>query len=167
VTVFQNADARSFQRAMRYGEDDTELDFGGDLDDFRLVHVYPHHAVEFAASFRARATASPNSRRRRFRRTDSEVDELFVSLRDEWQSETAAFGSVFDRIMHHSYQRIIGLGPQVVPLILDELLDDETLDHWFWALAMIVGYDAAPGASTLDEAAKLWTEWASVNGLMT
>jgi hypothetical protein len=41
--------------------------------------------------------------------------------------------------MHPAYQRIIGMGPRVVPLILRELRRKP--DHWFWALTAITGQD--------------------------
>ena len=37
-----------------------------------------------------------------------------------------------DMVMHPSYQRIIGMGEDAIPLILNEL--DRQPDHWFWAL---------------------------------
>ena len=76
--------------------------------------------------------------------------------------ETAAYPSVRDnRVVHQASQRIVGLGPRVVPLIIEQLRRD--VDHWFWALAMIVGHDAAPAARTVDEAAKGWVEWTAGN----
>ena len=44
-------------------------------------------------------------------------------------SNTAQISLVF------SYQKIIGMGPAVVPLILSELQKEP--DHWFWALEAI------------------------------
>ena len=47
--------------------------------------------------------------------------------------------------MSPSYQRIIGLGSAVVPLLLREL--ERQPDHWFWALKAITGADPVPAAS--------------------
>lgn len=41
-----------------------------------------------------------------------------------------------------SCQRIIGMGPVVVPLILEELRREP--DHWFWALEMLTEDDPVP-----------------------
>lgn len=41
--------------------------------------------------------------------------------------------------MHPAYQRIIGLGPEVAPLLLREL--ERQPDHWFWALKALTGAD--------------------------
>lgn len=127
---------------------------------WRIIHHYPSRGIDVIPNF---LLTLPGSSRRRFRRTDTEVDDLFAHLCREWQAETASYSSVRDRILHVAYQRIIGLGPQAVPLLVDKLQEDE-IDHWFWALAMIVGHDAGVGASTLKEAAKAWTEWAGEQG---
>jgi hypothetical protein len=63
-----------------------------------------------------------------------------------------------------SYQRIIGLGPAVLPLLLREL--EREPDHWFWALKAIAGEDPVPGASRgkVREMARAWVEWGRQQG---
>lgn len=63
--------------------------------------------------------------------------------------------------MHPAYQRIIGLGPRAVPLILREL--QKTRGHWLWALNAITGEDPAPPAATYSEAVDAWLEWGKEN----
>ena len=55
-----------------------------------------------------------------------------------------------------SYQRIIGLGPKVVPLILVEL--QKETDHWFWALEAITGENPVPkeDAGDVEASARGW-----------
>lgn len=65
------------------------------------------------------------------------VEHRFQILAAEWKRETAAYPVLFDRLVHPSYQKIIGLGSAVVPIILKELKRNP--DHWFWALEAIVG----------------------------
>ena len=164
MPTYEKAGVGQFARAIKFGEDldlveddDIELVHGG----WQIIHATPARAVEVVPPLFVGGGSS--SHRRRFRRTDTEVDDLFAELQEAWKTETAAYPSVRDRIMHPAYQRIVGLGPQVVPLIIEQLQRD--VDHWFWALAMIVGHDAAPAARTVDEAAKGWVEWAAENGL--
>lgn len=66
--------------------------------------------------------------------------------------------------MHLAYQRIIGLGPSALPLILREL--EREPSHWFWARNAIAGEDAALGVNDFDEAVKSWVNWGYCNGYM-
>lgn len=79
----------------------------------------------------------------------------------EWQQATGHLSTTLDMSMHFAYQRIIGLGPVAVPLIIEQLRSDG--DHWFWALVAIVGEDKAIGAKTVPEATQCWVEWYDQN----
>ena len=63
-----------------------------------------------------------------------------------------------------SYQRIIGLGPKVVPLILVEL--QKETNHWFWALEAITGENPVPkeDAGDVEASARAWIAWGKKNG---
>ncbi len=65
------------------------------------------------------------------------LSEEFHRLREKWKAETAHLSSVTKIVMHPSYQRIIGMGQDVIPLILAEL--EKEPDLWFWALTAITG----------------------------
>jgi hypothetical protein len=91
------------------------------------------------------------------RRSPGDVARIFSTSAAEWEAGTAAEGNALAIVMHPAYQRIIGLGPQAVPLIIDALRTE--VDHWFWALRAIVGEDKALGAASLSEAAQRWIEW--------
>jgi hypothetical protein len=90
--------------------------------------------------------------------------QRFQELVAQWHSETALESSVNRRVMNGAYQQIIGLGPDVLPLILAEL-EQETND-WFWALAAIAGEDPAEGAETPDSAAEAWLDWGRRRGYL-
>jgi hypothetical protein len=68
--------------------------------------------------------------------------------------------SATDMAMLASYQRIIGLGPAVLPLIFREL--ERETDHWFWALAAITGANPVQPESrgSVPEMAQAWLAWA-------
>ena len=70
-------------------------------------------------------------------RAKSELEQKFEMLTEQWRVETAAFSSAQMIAMHPAYQRIIGMGSAVIPLILREL--SRKVDHWFWALSSITG----------------------------
>lgn len=95
-------------------------------------------------------------------RSDDAVGEEFGRLSAEWYLDARFMSSVSDAVMHPAYQRIIGLGPQVVPHLLRSLRDE--LQHWFGALTAIVGMDVADGATTIRDAAEKWLEWGRREG---
>lgn len=61
----------------------------------------------------------------------------FEQLATQWKEETKFLSSITDKAIHPHYQRIIGLGPEVIPLILDSLRKKG--GHWYWALQSITG----------------------------
>lgn len=86
-------------------------------------------------------------------------DELFKQLAREWKDGTAATSSLSKVYFHPSYQQIIGLGPDVLPLIFRELRREP--DWWFWALSAITGEDPVPAdaAGDLRRMTAAWLEW--------
>jgi hypothetical protein len=65
----------------------------------------------------------------------SELQRKFTALTERWRDETAMLSSAEMIAMHPAYQRIIGMGPEALPLILRELSREP--GHWFWALSAI------------------------------
>jgi hypothetical protein len=49
------------------------------------------------------------------------LERLFTELTARWRRETQFLSSSSAIATHPAYQRIIGLGPQVIPLILAEM----------------------------------------------
>jgi hypothetical protein len=89
--------------------------------------------------------------------TGAELEQVFDQLARGWKEERGPTSSATEMALCPSYQRIIGLGPAVVPLLLREL--DRDPDHWFWALKAITGADPVPAASRgkVREMARLWS----------
>jgi hypothetical protein len=87
------------------------------------------------------------------------LEQTFHELVRIWRKETRFTSSVTDMAMHRSYQRIIGLGPTAVPLLLREL--EQQPDHWFWALHAITGVDPTTPEQKgkVQEMAKAWLDW--------
>ncbi len=88
-----------------------------------------------------------------------DIRRVFNNLVEEWRRETALESFATRKVMHFSYQSIIGLGPAVVPLLLESLAQEPR--DWFWALAAIAREDAAEGADNFEDAATAWLEWGS------
>jgi hypothetical protein len=93
------------------------------------------------------------------------LERKFTRLRDEWKSQRGPESSTTRLAMHPAYQKIIGMGPAVVPLLLRELESD--LDSWFWALRAITEEDPVPEDARGDgEAmAQAWLKWGKERGI--
>ena len=91
----------------------------------------------------------------------------FQALRDDWKSKTRHLSNTAQIALVFSYQQIIGMGPEVVPLILRELKKET--DHWFWALEAITGENPVTQADAGDMRAstQAWLEWGQRNGLIS
>ena len=63
----------------------------------------------------------------------------FLTLKAQWEVETAVLSSATEIAMHPAYQQIIGMGHVAIPLILSEMKRKQ--GHWFWALKSITGED--------------------------
>jgi hypothetical protein len=92
------------------------------------------------------------------------VEAKFYRLALEWKSRTSHFSTVSKRSMHEAYQRIIGIGPEAIPLILRELKNNP--DDWFWALNAITEENPIPEESEgkINEMTKSWLQWGRDNG---
>ena len=83
--------------------------------------------------------------------------EIFKSLVNQWHRDTWFKSSISKRISHIAYLKIIGLGMEAVPWIIQELRDDP--DYWFAALEAITRDDPAPNAKNMSELRDAWLEW--------
>jgi hypothetical protein len=83
----------------------------------------------------------------------------FFNLRSQWEKDTAMLSSITEIAMHPSYQQIIGMGPSVIPLILNEMTIKP--GHWFWALKSITGEDPVQPKQRgrIREMADAWIQW--------
>ncbi len=94
----------------------------------------------------------------------SQIEAQFNMLAETWYRETLHSSAYLDKILHPAYQRIIGLGKDVIPLILRELQDAPA--EWFWALRALTGEEPTTPemAGRRDEMAKAWLNWGKENG---
>ena len=72
--------------------------------------------------------------------------------------------NVAQMAMLRPYQKIIGMGWDAVPLILEELQREP--DQWFWALEAITGENpvAPEAAGKVQRMAQAWIEWGKQHG---
>lgn len=89
----------------------------------------------------------------------------FYYLMSVWKAERGPYSTMSRLAMHPAYQQIIGMGPVVIPLILEQLNSEEP-DHWFWALRSITGEDPIlpEHRGKLDKMAADWIQWGKEKG---
>lgn len=90
----------------------------------------------------------------------------FQELADTWLKDSAHLSSTNKMAMLWSYQEIIGLGPDAVPLILERLRKEP--DHWFWALRAITGANpvSPEHVGRVEDMARDWIRWGEENGML-
>ena len=88
-----------------------------------------------------------------------ELEERFLLLANRWQAETGSLSSVTKRVMHPSYQAIVGMGQDIVPILLRDL--QMTGRDWFWALSAITQENpiARDDAGRVDKMTSAWVAW--------
>jgi hypothetical protein len=96
----------------------------------------------------------------------TDIRERFYRLASEWKEQSRYLSNTAQMAMLKPYQRIIGMGWPVVPLILDELQREP--DQWFWALEAITDVNPIPAeaAGNVRLMAQAWVEWGIRQGLL-
>ncbi len=92
------------------------------------------------------------------------VRDNFYILAKQWEKECPRGSDISEMVMSPAYQRIIGMGPHVIPLLLEQL--ERKPSHWFWALYALTGVDPIPPESQgkLKEMAEAWIAWGKRQG---
>ena len=117
------------------------------------LRKYPIFTIEFQNIIGRKANyAQPVER--------ESIEQRFQRLANQWREETAHLSSMTKRVMHPAYQSIIGMGPEVLPILIRELQDNP--NHWFWALRAITEEDPTQpeDAGNLQKMRESWLMWA-------
>lgn len=95
------------------------------------------------------------------------LEERFRRLATEWKDQARYLSNSARMAMLQPYQRIIGMGMPVVPLILEELRRQP--HHWFWALEAITEQNPVPpeALGKIQEMADAWIQWGVQQGLIS
>jgi hypothetical protein len=91
----------------------------------------------------------------------------FQRLVDQWRSERGAMSSITEMSVLPSYQTIIGMGEEAVPLILVQLKSEgDDPDQWFWALRAITAANPIKpeDQGNFRKMAQAWLKWAEDEG---
>jgi len=94
------------------------------------------------------------------------IEVQFRSLAQTWKSEARFASSPTQMFLLPSYQRIIGMGPKVIPVILHDLQREP--NHWFWALAALTGENPVSPelAGNTQSMREAWMTWARERGYL-
>lgn len=98
--------------------------------------------------------------------SDAELRQRFRELAADWKAQSRYLSNTAQMAMLRPYQRIIGMGRAVVPLILEELRREP--DQWFWALEAITGDNPVPAeaAGSVRLMAQAWIDWGIRHGFI-
>jgi hypothetical protein len=91
--------------------------------------------------------------------------DAFSALADQWHRETGYLSDPADIAMHPAYLRIIAMGGNALPMILDDLRRRGGL--WYIALDAITGASPLPLTPnpTLRDFKDAWLQWGSDRNL--
>jgi len=101
--------------------------------------------------------------------SDSSVDkksrERFQRLASQWKEQSRFLSNTAQMAMLTPYQRIIGMGMPVLPMILEEL--EREPNQWFWALEAITEENPVPpeSAGIVRKMAEAWLDWGRQHGI--
>jgi hypothetical protein len=87
----------------------------------------------------------------------------FAQLILEWHKERGITSSITKMAMCPSYQKIIGMGERVIPLILRQMENEgDEPDMWFWALRVLTDADPVPedARGNIVRMSQAWLNWA-------
>lgn len=94
----------------------------------------------------------------------TELEKTFYQLVDQWKTETRGISSTEKLSMHSAYQQIIGMGSEVIPMLLREL--EKNSGRWFWALKSITREDPVlpEQRGKTKEMIEAWLNWGRKKG---
>jgi len=95
------------------------------------------------------------------------VRDRFQRLALEWKEKSRYMSNVAQMAVLPSYLGIIGIGPDAIPLILEELRREP--DHWFWALEAITQENPVPveAAGNVKLMTQAWVDWGIQKGYLS
>src|SRR5207247_8841119 len=94
------------------------------------------------------------------------TEERFRRLVAEFKEQARYLSDSRKMAVLRPYQAIIGMGPPVVPLILEELRREP--HHWSWALEAITDENPVPAdvKGDMQRIADAWLDWGRREGLI-
>lgn len=98
------------------------------------------------------------------------LEERFRLQADKWDRETRHLSSTTQRIMHPSYQAILGMGQEHREEMIRLLILDMQQQRraWFWALSYLTQDNPInpADAGKMDKMIKAWVKWGERKGIL-
>jgi hypothetical protein len=96
--------------------------------------------------------------------TPATIRDRFERLTVQWKDQARYLSNTAQIALLPAYQRIIGMGEPVVPLILEDLQREP--DQWFWALESITEENPVTPeiAGRTKSMADAWIQWGKQRG---
>lgn len=94
------------------------------------------------------------------------IEQRFLREAEKWDRETAYLSSTPKMILHDSYQKIMAMGPDVIPYLLRDLQRNRR--SWFWALRHLTNVNPVrpEDQGNLDKMIATWMAWGKREGLI-
>lgn len=97
---------------------------------------------------------------------EQSLEERFQQLAADWSENTLHISSTSDLVSYPSYQEIINLGWEVVPLLLKDLQENKRF--WFpalYAIAKVRPFDPSDAGNS-KRMTEAWVKWGKRKGLI-
>jgi hypothetical protein len=93
--------------------------------------------------------------------------ERFEKLAASWKGKTKYLSNVTTKILNADYQKIIGMGKDALPFILNDLADNGPND-WYWALTAITDVNPIKPemAGNMVAMTEAWLQWGTQAGYL-
>ncbi len=94
------------------------------------------------------------------------LEQRFREQANKWERETRHLSSPTQKMSHPSYQAVLGMGNEVVPLLLRDLAENRR--EWFCALSYITQDNPIrrEDAGKMDKMIAAWVNWGKERSLL-
>lgn len=103
-------------------------------------------------------------------KAEPSLEQRFIEQANKWQRETEHLSSPLQRMMHSSYQAILGMGAEHKQDIVRLMLRDMQTTRRDWLLALSYLTQANPvnpkDAGKIDKLIATWVKWGKEQGLL-
>ena len=89
-----------------------------------------------------------------------DAKDRFEKFAANWKAKTKYLSNVTTKILNPDYQKIIGMGKDALPFILNDLADNGPND-WYWALTAITDVNPIKPemAGNMVAMTEAWLQW--------
>ncbi len=146
-----------------YNRGDNEINLGREIVSIKEQWFRSLSSLKRAPEF-SKQNVFRKSINRSHCQKNGDIKKRFEELAQEWQSDIEFLSDINEIALHSAHQRIIGMGPKIIPLILDKI--EKKPSYWFWALKSITGEDPVPpkDRGNIIKMTQHWLEWGRKNG---